>query len=257
MMDSKKYVLQKILNTEVQIYPWKHLIINNFIPTSLYEGIKQEVSVYNDKFSKAKSKRGYTTEINKSQNVFPNSNTNPYLHEYAQIISDPDIEKVIKQKVNIEGYHSNNLSKDMWSSFDIQSPGFIYDVHPDHESKIHTLVHYLADFGDDKNLGTTLYSPDKNTFGGVYWCDDCNQEKCICGKKLPPFNTTKDFLKRASYIPNNAIIFSPCTKIGSITNHSMFHLSEKTKYRKTLQTFWLKENENWTNLDWSALNLKK
>ena len=45
MMDSKKYVLQKILNTEVQIYPWKHLIINNFIPTSLYEGIKQEVSV--------------------------------------------------------------------------------------------------------------------------------------------------------------------------------------------------------------------
>ena len=202
MMDSKKYVLQKILNTEVQIYPWKHLIINNFIPTSLYEGIKQEVSVYNDKFSKAKSKRGYTTEINKSQNVFPNSNTNPYLHEYAQIISDPDIEKVIKQKVNIEGYHSNNLSKDMW-------------------------------------------------------CDDCNQEKCICGKKLPPFNTTKDFLKRASYIPNNAIIFSPCTKIGSITNHSMFHLSEKTKYRKTLQTFWLKENENWTNLDWSALNLKK
>ena len=79
---------------------------------------------------------------------------------------------------------------------------------------------------DDENLGTTLYSPD------------------ISYKKL---NTTKDFIKSTKYLPNTVLIFSPCTHKGYMTNHAMFNLSEKTIYRKTIQTFWLNKKENWIN----------
>ena len=42
---------------------------------------------------------------------------------------------------------------------------------------------------------------------------------------------------------------------GFITNHSMYHLSEKTHYRRTIQTFWLKEKQNWLRKLKSAINL--
>ena len=245
-MTNKEYVLNKITSTDVCETPWRHLIIKDFIPTSLYDAVKKEVQIYEKKFKKMKAVgRGYTTEVNISQNIFPNKKRNPHLYEYYQIITNRDIETAIKTRVNISEYHSDVLSTDIWSSFDIQSSGFIYDVHPDHESKIHTLVHYMADFDDDKTLGTALYTPNVDTFGGYYW------------EMKKPLDTVRDFLKRADYEPNTAILFSPCTKMGYITNHSMFHLSEKTKHRKTLQTFWLKENEDWTNVEWSAINLKK
>ena len=122
----------------------------------------------------------------------------------------------------------------MWSAFDIHVPGFVYGVHADHGAKIHTLVHYFGDEGDDEELGTSLYSPNK---------------------KHTELNTLKDAMKRPPYIPNTALFFSPCYEKGFITNHSMYHLSEKTHYRRTIQTFWLKEKQNWLRKLKSAINL--
>lgn len=235
-MNTKEYILEKILNTEVQTNPWKHMIIDNFLPKDLFDGIKKETKKYQTIMGNHNIQRGYVTTINKSVDFYPDFNNTPCLYEYYQILTDKDIELAIKKQVNIKDYHSNNLSKDMWSSFDIQEAGFVYDVHSDIEEKIHTLVHYLADLEDDDTLGTTLYSP------------------YIESSKL---NTQNDYLKRAKYIPNSAILFSPCEKMNFITNHSMFHTSKKTRFRKTLQTFWLKKESDWTNLEWSAEDLTK
>ena len=234
-MNNKKYVIDKILNTDVSEEPWKHLVIEDFLPDSLFNGIKKECSVFlkhanfkpNDKFDDTGLEaRGYALNVNKSQKIWPVKNTN--LDEYYTILSDIDVEKTIKSKVNLKKYHSPNLSVDMWSSFDVQLPGFVYDdIHTDHPSKIHTLIHYLADEDDDLELGTTLYSPDKE------------------GKKM---SVTKDFIKRVNFKPNTAVLFSPCTKKGFLTNHCMFHLSKKTFFRKSIQTFWLKNKENWKNV---------
>jgi len=234
-VSNKDYILKKILHAEVQTEPWKHMIIDDFLPEPLYQAIVIETREYEQVMDKKNADRGYVVTINKSIDVWPDKEINPNLYEYYKILTDADVEFAIKKQVNVENIHENKLSKDLWSSYDIQKSGFTYAVHPDREEKIHTLVHYLADAGDDSTLGTTLYSSN------------------VESNKL---NTQEDYLKRARYLPNSAILFSPCEKKGFMTNHAMFHTSKQTKFRKTLQTFWLKEPRDWTNLEWSATNLK-
>tara|TARA_R110000851_G_scaffold117451_5_gene244201 strand:+ start:33342 stop:34055 length:714 start_codon:yes stop_codon:yes gene_type:complete len=228
-MSNKEYILRKINSSEIINDPWRHIIIHDLMPQELYEGIKAETSAYlNSKHLRQAKKgfRAYHINVNRSQGVYPDRKLEPSLFEYYNLLSDNDIENAIKAKVNLEDYHADDLSKDMWSSFDIQSPSFVYDeVHSDHETKIHTLIHYLAEPEDDESLGTTLYRPD------------------IAGLKQ---DVRSDFLARAKFIPNSALIFSPCSEKGRMTNHSMFHLSETTNLRKSLQTFWMKSKQNWT-----------
>tara|TARA_B100000424_G_C22920206_1_gene489643 strand:- start:709 stop:1440 length:732 start_codon:yes stop_codon:yes gene_type:complete len=232
-MISKHYVLNKILETQASDEPWRHLVIKDFIPQSLFSGIKEETSKYLDdeklkeihKEPKGpKGRRAFANLFNKSVDFKPNKKKNPNLHEYFKILNDKEVERAIKKKVNLPNHHEETLSVDMWSAFDIHISGFVYGVHADHGAKVHTLVHYFGDDGDDEELGTSLYSPNK---------------------KNTKLNTLKDALKRPPYIPNTALLFSPCYEKGFITNHSMYHLSEKTRYRKTIQTFWLGEKQNW------------
>ena len=228
-MSNKEYVLDKILNSEVSTYPWKHLIIKDFLPQSFYEAIKRETNLYveSDKVKSKveKGKRAYRVNINKSVGVFPKkSETN--LTEYYNILLDSDIENAIKEKVFVEGYHKITESVDMYGTFDIMTSGFTYDeVHPDHESKMITMIHYFADDNNDKDIGTTLYSPNKD------------------GSKL---SVTDDILSNAPYIPNCVLFFAPCWKRGHISNHSMMHHSNKTKFRQTMQNFWLRNKVDWT-----------
>jgi hypothetical protein len=233
-MNNKEYVLDKIINTEVSLYPWKHMVIDDFLPQLLFQGIKNETSIYLKREEVEDTDRAFANLFNKSVDFKPDKKTNPYLNEYFDILDDVDIERAIKKKVNLEEHHNNELSVDMWSAFDIHCQGFVYGVHPDHGSKMHTLVHYFGDEGDDEDLGTSLYSPD------------------VSHEKL---DTTKDYLKRTKYIPNTVLLFSPCFEKGFITNHSMFHLSEKTIYRQTIQTFWLSKKENWLNKLKTAIKL--
>jgi len=227
-MSDKEYVLNKILGTDISIDPWKHLIIKDFLPQDLYDGIKQETSVYvkrkEMRGTEGKGARAYHVNVNKSINIFPKPNE-PYLNKYYNILMDRDIEKAIRDKVMLEDYHENKESVDMWASFDIQTSGFVYDaVHPDHETKMITMLHYLPDT-DDESLGTLLYTPDKD------------------GRKL---KVEEDSLSYAPYISNCVLLFAPCSKKGFITNHSMMHKSNKTIFRKTLQTFWLRHKVDWT-----------
>ena len=93
-----------------------------------------------------------------------------------------------------------------------------------HGAKIHTLVHYFGDEGDDEELGTSLY--------------DSN-------KKHTDLDTITDVIKLFTILTKYSITFFPLYKKGFITNHFMYHLSEKTRYRRTIQTFWLGEKQNW------------
>ena len=232
-MSNKDYVLNKILETQASDEPWRHLVIKDFIPQSLFSGIKEETSKYMDdeklkeihkKPKGPKGRRAFANLFNKSVDFKPNKKKNPNLHEYFEILNDSEVERAIKKKVNLPNHHEETLSVDMWSAFDIHISGFVYGVHADHGAKVHTLVHYFADDGDDEELGTSLYSPNK---------------------KNTKLDTLKDAIKRPPYIPNTALLFSPCYEKGFITNHAMYHLSEKTRYRRTIQTFWLGKKQNW------------
>lgn len=229
-MSNKEYILNKITNSEISNDPWKHLIIKDFLPISLYKGIKEETELYVNKkqIQKAKDKgvRAYHVSVNHSVGVMPSKDTEPYLHEYYNLLLDRDIEQAIKDKVFLEGYHKDTPSVDMYGTFDIMTSGFTYDeVHPDHENKMITMIHYLADPGDDESLGTLLYSPHKE------------------GSKQ---SVTKDILSSAPYLPNCVLLFAPCWKKDHISNHSMMHNSKSTVFRKTIQNFYLRKKSDWT-----------
>lgn len=99
-------------------------------------------------------------------------------------------------------------------------------MHPDLEEKLITMIHYFADFGDDKSLGTKLYTPLKE------------------GKNL---SVLDDIITSAPYLPNSVCIFSPSSKVGSATNHSYLNTSKQVMYRKSIQTFYLNSKQNWKN----------
>ena len=235
---NKLHVLNKILNSEPVLSPWRHLIVKDLFPQDFYEGVKKETSEYlkrdEMKGTEDRGVRAYHININKSVGVFPNSNQ-PFLSEYYNILLDIDIENAIKQKVNTQ-YHNSEEAVDMWSSFDIQTSGFVYDeVHPDHDTKMISMIHYFAEPNDDESLGTLLYSPNEN------------------GMTLSVEN---DIIARAPFLPNCAIFFAPCREKGAITNHAMMHKSTVTQFRKSIQVFWMREKADWTKPQRGRLELK-
>lgn len=239
-MSNKEHVLSRISESDVSEYPWRHIIIKDFLPEPLYAAIKSEVLQYvgrpetkrairEAKLSPTRQGDGtksYHVCINKSVGIFPPIEKQPNLNEYYKILLDKDVENALKDKVLVKECRGSENAVDMYGQFDVLTSNFIYDeVHPDHSAKVLTMLHYFADAADDESLGTLLYAPDK------------------IGADL---STSKDYLGSAPYIPNCAFVFSPCDKKGFRTNHSFMHTSKKTIYRKALQTFWMREHLNWS-----------
>ena len=218
-MNNKEYVLNRIIESECSENPWRHLIIKDFLPKSLYEGVKNETSSYTDnKVLGEKGVRGYHIFVNESVDVYP---TTPYLKEYYDILLDESVVNSIKDKLLI----SQN-PKDFYSELNVFTRGYVYDeVHPDRSDKLITMLHYLADDGDDESLGTFLYTPDRD------------------GKELDVF---KDRVKSSPYISNCVLFFSPRDDDNYRTNHCMANKSDKTFLRKSFQTFWMKDEADWT-----------
>ena len=71
-MNNKEYVLNRIVESECSETPWRHLIIKDFLPKSLYEGVKSETSSYTDnKVLEEKGVRGYHIFVNESVDLYP------------------------------------------------------------------------------------------------------------------------------------------------------------------------------------------
>ena len=75
----------------------------------------------------------------------------------------------------------------------------------------------------------------------------------VPGKNL---NVVNDWIARAKFLPNSALFFAPCEVPGYISNHSMMHLSKKTSFRKSIQTFWLRKKVDWTRPQSGRIELK-
>ena len=219
MENNKQFVLNKILNTEVSEDPWKHLIIKDFLPSHLYNGVKDEVSFYTeDPVLKRKNVRAYHIFANHSVGLMPQA---PNLLEYYNILLDESIVNAIKSKLSVSQH-----PKDFYSELNLFTQGYNYgEIHPDRSDKLITMLHYLAEEGDDESLGTFLYNPHKD------------------GSELDVF---KDKVASAPYISNCACLFAPQDTKELKTNHCMANNSDKTFLRNSFQTFWINEKSDWT-----------
>ena len=221
------FVLNKILNAEVSEDPWKHLIIRDFLPNSLYNGVKEEVSFYIENPAlKRKNVAAYHIFANESMGVMPDRPKRggrcvDNLLEYYNILLDESIINAIKRKLSVSQH-----PKDFYSELNLFTQGYVYGaVHPDTSTKAITMLHYLAEKGDDESLGTFLYTPYKD------------------GNELDVF---KDKVASAPYISNCVLLFAPCDSHDLKTNHCMANNSDKTFLRSSFQTFWMKKEKDWT-----------
>tara|TARA_Y100000816_G_C26108368_1_gene590163 strand:- start:4313 stop:5005 length:693 start_codon:yes stop_codon:yes gene_type:complete len=220
MLDAnKKYVLNQIKNSDVSNEPWSHLIVKNFLPKDLYDGVIQETEQYTQNSALKKPNiRAYHIYVNQSASVFPDT---PFLKEYYDILLDKDVLRVIENKLSVL-----ISPKDFYSELNLFTQGYNYgEIHPDRSDKAITMLHYLADDGDDDSIGTLLYTPYKN------------------GNQLDVF---KDCIKSAPYVSNCVLLFAPKDEKGFKTNHCMANKSKDTFLRKSFQTFWIKEPSDWT-----------
>ena len=219
MMNNKEYVLSKIVDTKIHSEPWNHIIIKDFLPQSLYDNIKQETLEYTDKIELTKRNvRAYHIYANQSISHFPST---PYLQEYYDILLDKDIVEALTDKLSLA-----ELPIDFYSELNLFTQGYNYgEIHPDRSDKVITMLHYLAEEGDDESIGTLLYTPHKP------------------GSKLDVFD---DCLKSAPYISNCALFFAPRDEEDFRTNHCMANKSETTFLRKSFQTFWMNKKSDWT-----------
>jgi len=220
-MSNKDYVIDRIKNSVVSNDPWKHVVIRDFMPPSLYENMKKEIiTLESHACLKNKNTRAYHIYVNKSVNVYPDTG---YLKEYYDLFLDEDIRNEVLKKLDLT---EQPLPKDFYSEVNFITQDYIYDeVHPDRSDKLVTMIHYLADEGDDESLGTFLYTPYKD------------------GKTLDVF---KDMVSSTPYVGNCFLMFAPKDTKECRTNHCMGNNSKKTFVRKSIQAFWIKENADWT-----------
>ena len=73
-MNNKEYVLNKITDSECSETPWRHLIIKDFLPKNLYEGVKSETTTYTD--NKVLEETGVIGKAHILQNTFRYDFTN-------------------------------------------------------------------------------------------------------------------------------------------------------------------------------------
>lgn len=218
-MNNKDYVLDKVLNTQITVEPWKHLIIKDFLPNNFYNAVKQEISNYlENPILKQKNIRAYHIFANHSVGLMPKT---PNLLEYYNILLDESVISAIKDKLEVSQH-----PKDFYSELNLFTRGYNYgEIHPDRSDKLITMLHYLAEEGDDQSLGTFLYSPNKD------------------GSELDVF---KDKVASAPYISNCVCFFAPKDSKNFKTNHCMANNSKTTFLRSSFQTFWINEESDWT-----------
>jgi hypothetical protein len=221
-MKNLNYVLERITSSKITSAPWEHLVIDKFLPENLYEDVKKEISIYtSNQQLKKNNVRAYHIYVNASVNVYPNT---PALKEYYDILLNPAVVNSIREKLSLI---LQPYPEDFYSELNLFTQGYVYDeIHPDRSDKLITMLHYLAEDDDDRSLGTFLYSP------------------LVDGKNLDVY---KDQLASTPYIANCVLLFAPKDTKEYKTNHCMGNKSEKTFLRKSFQTFWIKEQADWTN----------
>ena len=132
-MDNLDYVINNIENTNCDVEPWLHLIIKNFLPQDLYDGICSELeSFYSEPILNNRGIRAYHIFVNKSVGVYPNT---PYLKEYYDILTNQKLINTIGNKLNV-----TQRPKDFYSELNLFTSGYVYDeIHPDRNDKLFTM----------------------------------------------------------------------------------------------------------------------
>jgi len=225
-MNDEDAVAKKVRDAELLTSPWEHLYIENFFPDELYRDLKAYLATRVDLDRIGEGERHDYMLIHHNKEIIDD---NPLVREYYKAMWNPTMISALFSSFTMENsYHKpeqpTHEAMDFYADYDVVTRGFSYHIHPDIYPKLFTIVHFLADPGDDPELGTRLY-PSTHPF--------------------PKCDESSDYEKIAKFLPNSAIIFSPSGYTrprasglkATATNHGYAHDSASTPYRRSIQSW--------------------
>jgi len=109
---NKKYVKGRARDAQIIKDPWEHLIIEDFFPQELYNNVVDETAKILESYIKEENrrhrapgepttKRGFKVLCNQSIGHLPDSETQPHLSQYYDILLDKGLQKIIKDKFSL------------------------------------------------------------------------------------------------------------------------------------------------------------
>lgn len=178
--DTTTYSLQRIVDTDVMIYPTRMLVIENFIEPILFKNL---LETWPDKSILKESEpvgRFQTNQI--SFNEF-------YKKMYDEVINNKFIKAAVVDKLGLEFETNDDTDIQLWE--DTESFR-VNDVHIDFEKFDITFGMYLPTDDSLREYGTEFWSPNEYTED---WDKSFRKEEC-------------DFIFKIPFIPN-IIYFMP------------------------------------------------
>lgn len=180
--DTTTYSLQRIVDTDVILYPTRMLIIKDFIEPSLFSKI---IETWPDRSILKETEpigRFQTNEIQFN---------NFYKKLYNEVINNKFVKNAIIDKLGLEFEVNDKTDIQLWE--DTESFG-VNDVHIDFEKFDITFGLYLPNDTTLKEYGTEFWSPNEYTED---WDRSFSKEEC-------------DFIFKIPFVPN-IIYFIPRT----------------------------------------------
>ena len=221
-MDSTlEFTKQKVSQTMLTTDPWDYMYVENFLPQEFYDKLNKETLSMIDHNLRKDNPARRRVCLYDSRN-HPNEEKSMELNikkgwidpkripsrtlskEFCNIFLNKDLQDLLLLKFKNSGRCSERPQpkpENMYATYDIQTPGYKYHIHADSGQKIFSILLYLADEGDDENLGTRLYP----SF-----------------TKPPHLDFHKDLVKIAPYKPNSLFLFSRINE-GWYDDDGVFH----------------------------------
>ena len=179
---SYEWTKKKIINSKINLEPFPHLIIDDFLENDLYNEIINKI-YSKDPFSQFPKENNRVTKMiynldNYGDKYFNVEDNIESEKKYADIIINNEIRSLICDKFKTIGSLESEIKHaGTWVQLDCFRDIYEYRIHHDSLCKYITIVLYLAKDKKHENLGTNLFDKDKK------------------------------FIKNAGYKPNRCIIF--------------------------------------------------
>lgn len=220
--------LYHVVNTLPRVWPFKHIVVEDFLPAELFEAVMAapveaalEQRFRTSDADRSPERNRFTIHVHKMDNLEELGLS--ALQRLKETLFDENLIKLMlnKFKDDIEKRHPTaDYSWEIGIEYIEDRSGYALAPHTDTHNKLVTTLIYLADPGADPALGTSLYALKKqDALPDVVW-DNARLPKEAFARVLT-----------VPYRPNTAVIFPP----GTMSFHGVEPVSTPGAVRRLLQ----------------------
>ena len=222
-----QYLLEKIISSKIETYPFKYLCLDGFLKPKDYRLLIKEIPL-DKKWNHVKNKKTIRRKSWQTQTYTINHKKFRLMNEFSCMIESREFSDALFKLFNINNKYPNGSFKTAWCR---DYDGFAISPHQDQNDKILSCLFYLARNNQTPENGTqicTSLKKFKKTNKHLRWLD---------------FKKIKDI----EYIKNRFV----CWGVNSKSFHAVdikIDLDSKYPFRDTVRGFYFKDKKKITQL---------